>query len=87
MSAVYRVYVVQNSAGKFHIGLSEDVEIRLSQHNCGESKWTKLKGPWRLAWNGDQMPLSEARRLENLLKRQKGGDGFFRITGLKRAGS
>jgi hypothetical protein len=28
--------------------------------------------------------LSAARELENLLKRQKGGAGFYRITGLPR---
>ena len=28
------------------------------------------------------MSLSEARKLENLLKRQKGGEGFYKITGL-----
>jgi len=30
------------------------------------------------------MSLSDARKLENLLKRQKGGDGFYKITGLSR---
>ncbi len=29
------------------------------------------------------MSISDARKLENLLKRQKGGDGFYRMTGLK----
>lgn len=30
------------------------------------------------------MSLTEARKLENILKRQKGGVGFFKITGLVR---
>jgi hypothetical protein len=30
----YRVYVIQNSAGKFYIGVSEDVAV-LVQQPCG----------------------------------------------------
>ncbi len=79
---MYRVYVIQNPQGKFYIGLSEDVETRLQQHNEGISKWTKGKGPWVLRWTSEAMSISDARKLENFLKRQKGGDGFYRATGL-----
>jgi putative endonuclease len=81
---MYRVYVIQNSEGRYYIGLSENVDKRLSDHNAGISKWTKLRGPWALVWTGAEMDLSAARKLENLLKRQKGGVGFFKITGLAR---
>ena len=83
-SAGYFVYVLQNPTGKFYIGLTEDVAVRLSQHNAGISKWTKGKGPWLAVWQRGPMTLSEARRLENQLKRQKGGDGFYQLTGLAR---
>jgi len=81
------VYVIQNSEGRFYIGLSEDVEKRLLDHNTGVSKWTKHRGPWSLVWQSDALTLSAARKLENLLKAQKGGDGFYRLTGLTRAGA
>jgi putative endonuclease len=84
---LYRVYVIQNPRNAFYVGLSENVEARLAQHNSGESKWTKGKGPWQLLWVSEERSLSEARKLENLLKRQKGGAGFYTITGLERAGS
>jgi len=83
----YRVYVIQNREGKFYIGLSDDVARRVEQHNAGSSKWTKGKGPWKLVWCSEAMNLSEARKLELLLKRQKGGAGFSRLTGLSREGS
>jgi predicted GIY-YIG superfamily endonuclease len=76
---VYRVYVIQNHAGKFYIGLSDDVERRIEQHNVGVSKWTRGKGPWTLIWQSDDLSLSEARKLENRLKRQKGGHGLFHL--------
>ncbi len=82
---LYQVYVLRNSDGLFYIGLSEDVALRLEQHNQGISKWTKSRGPWVLAWTSDRMELSEARKLENLLKKQKGGGGFYKLTGLPRS--
>jgi predicted GIY-YIG superfamily endonuclease len=72
----YRVYVIENDTGRRYIGLSEDVVKRLSDHNSGLSKWTPRYRPWRLIWTSFEMSLSEARKLENLLKRQKGGVGF-----------
>jgi putative endonuclease len=83
--AVYRVYVLQNREEKFYIGLSDDVAGRINQHNSGTSRWTKGKGPWLLRWQSQDLPLSAARRLENLLKRQKGGSGFYKMTGLLRS--
>jgi putative endonuclease len=87
METSYTVYVLQNSNGKHYIGLSEDVTHRLTQHNSGESKWTAKFHPWTLIWISDKMSLSDARKLENKLKRAKGGNGFYQITGLQRPGS
>ena len=82
---VYQVYVLQNPTGKFYIGLSENVPLRLQQHNQGVSKWTRSRGPWSSIWSSEIMTLSEARKLENQLKRQKGGIGFYKLTGLSRS--
>jgi predicted GIY-YIG superfamily endonuclease len=84
---LYKVYVIQNPAGKFYIGLSEDVTERVRDHNSGISKWTKSRGPWTLVWTSPPLTLTEARKLENLLKRQKGGVGFYQMTGLSRSSS
>ena len=78
----YRVYVIQNLQGKFYIDISEDVVIRVQQHNNGRSRWTKGKGPWTLKWTSEAMSIGSARKLENLLKRQKRGAGFHKLTGL-----
>ena len=53
--AVYRVYVIQNSCGKFFIGMTEDLETRVAQHNSGVSKWTKHRGPRTLRWTSEAM--------------------------------
>ena len=82
-----RVYVLRNDSGRLYIGLSEDVSRRLEQHNAGLSKWTAKYRPWQIAWQSDQLSISEARKLENHLKRQKGGNGLYQVTGLPPAGS
>jgi predicted GIY-YIG superfamily endonuclease len=81
---LYRVYVIQNRSGRFYIGVSADVGCRINQHNAGNSKWTRGKGPWTLVWQSAGMNLSDARKTELLLKRQKGGDGFYKMIGLSR---
>ncbi len=78
----YWVYVLRNPAGRFYIGVTSDVARRVSEHNTGQSKWTSKFGPWEVVWQRAPMPLTEARKLENRLKRQRGGRGFFALTGL-----
>jgi len=84
---MYRVYVIQNEERRYYIGLTDDVIRRLDDHNSGVSVWTSHRGPWQLRWTSEAMSLGEARKLENFLKKQKGGNGFFARTGLTRSGS
>jgi putative endonuclease len=84
MDKHYQVYILQNESRKRYIGLSENVNLRLQQHNDGESKWTSKHGPWEMLWTSKAMSLADARKLENQLKRAKGGNGFYQITGLPR---
>jgi putative endonuclease len=85
VSGGYRVYVLQNAAGTFYIGFSENVALRIQQHNAGLTRSTRSKGPWKLAWQSDDLPLPAARALELNLKRQKGGNGFYQKTGLRKS--
>ena len=87
LNAVYRVYVLRNLHGRFYVGLTDDISRRLDQHNQGISQWTRSKGPWELVWQSNDMELSAARKLENRLKRQGRGTGFYAITGLRRTGN
>ena len=80
----YRVYVLCNAHDRHYIGLSNDPERRLAQHNAGISRWAGANGPWRLIWTSEPKRLCDVLKLENLLKRQKGGAGFYRLTGLQR---
>ena len=67
----YRVYLIINDAGRRYIGISENVTKRLADHNAGASKWTAKYRPWALYWTSAELQLSEASKLENLLKRHR----------------
>ena len=84
MPDIHRVYVLQNPKGSFYIGFSENVQLRVEQHNAGMSRSTFNKGPWSLVWASEPLDIKGARILELELKRQNGGNGFFQKTGLKR---
>lgn len=80
----YFVYILWSpSASRFYIGISEDPEIRLLQHNAGGSKWTARHMPWEPVLVELYVKYSEARKREILLKKQKGGSGFFAISTLQ----
>ncbi len=76
---MFRVYVLRNESGRGYIGLSEDVEKRLRQHNAGLSNWTAKFRPWELQWTSVELSLRDARKLESKMKGQKGGDGLDRL--------
>jgi putative endonuclease len=78
-SKVYRVYVLKNADARYYVGVSENVSLRVNQHNTGGSKWTAKYCPWELIWTSRSMSLGDARRLENVMKRQKGGDGLLTL--------
>jgi hypothetical protein len=44
----------------------------------------EARGPGHLIRQSEEMCLSDARKLERLFKRQKGGDGFYKMIGLPR---
>jgi putative endonuclease len=83
---LYQVYILRNPAGRLYIGVTEDVSVRLKQHNAGMSKWTAKYRPWAVVWQSTEQSLGAARKLEILLKRQKAGNGFFELTGLASSG-
>jgi len=79
----YFVYVLwPASASRFYIGISEDPDVRLAQHNAGVSKWTSNYDSWELVLVERYANYSEARKRELLLKKQKGGTCFYALTGL-----
>src|SRR5690242_15793718 len=82
----YFLYILWSApARKFYIGISEEPASRLAQHNQGLSKWTSRHRPWDLVHVEPYANYAEARKREIALKKQKGGAGFYALTGLNPA--
>ena len=79
-SKPYEVYVIQSEGGKYYIGLSEDINKRLKEHNAGLSNYTKTKRPWTLVHIEKFETLSLARQREKQIKFWKNSNNFTATT-------
>jgi putative endonuclease len=71
---MFWVYVLQNPAGRFYIGQTEQLEIRTQQHNQDgpvNGKYTLKNGPWKLVWSEEHSTRSEAMKRERFIKSRK----------------
>ena len=69
---MYFVYLLKSDKdGRFYIGHTQDIQIRLQYHNSGRSKYTRNRGPWKLLAFKSFDSRSEAMREEMRLKKLK----------------
>ena len=68
----YFVYILKSRKnGKYYVGSSKNVELRLFQHNAGYSKSTKNGVPWELKLAEEYESLAEAMNREAEIKKMK----------------
>jgi predicted GIY-YIG superfamily endonuclease len=66
------VYILQSECSKrFYIGCGEQPEVRLAEHQRGQTISTRGRGPWTLVYQERFDTLAEARRREHQLKSWK----------------
>jgi putative endonuclease len=68
------VYILQNPAGKFYIGQTDDLPARLHSHNRTDSirgKFTRKNGPWELVWSEEHPDRASAMARERQIKSMK----------------
>ena len=69
----FYVYVLRNTSKNFiYIGYSEDLKQRLTSHNNGENKSTKLYIPLELIHYEAYRNMADAKRREKYLKCNRG---------------
>ena len=68
---MFWVYVLQNPAGHFYIGHTDNLANRVANHNRTDKiigKFTRKNGPWILAWSEEYPDRSSAMRREREIK-------------------
>lgn len=73
------VYILRGNNNRYYVGSTKDVERRLSQHNNGESKYTKNLRPLKLVFQQRFENLNQARHIEYKLKKLKRRDYLDKI--------
>jgi putative endonuclease len=71
---MYWVYILQNSVGRFYIGQTDNLSIRLANHNRTDDvngKYTRKNGPWALIWSEPHPTRSAAMERERQIKSMK----------------
>ena len=73
------VYLLK-SVGKdtWYLGWTTDLKRRLEEHNAGDSRYTKSKGPWKLVSYEVYANPEEAKRRERALKHSSRMLTFFK---------
>lgn len=74
------VYILQSqSTGRYCCGQTQDLTLRLTQHNDPENRLAqttkRFPGPWRLVWSQPVANGSDSVKLERLIKKR--GIGRF----------
>jgi putative endonuclease len=66
----YFTYIIESVSNKsWYIGHTSDINRRIEEHNVGENKSTRNKGPWRLIFLRDFETKLEANRFEMKLNK------------------
>jgi len=62
------VYILRLTDNTYYTGITKNLELRLKQHNAGQSKSTKNKGPVVLCWHTECDGYKAARLMEVWIK-------------------
>ncbi|MBI4824856.1 MAG: GIY-YIG nuclease family protein [Nitrospirae bacterium] len=69
----YYVYLLKSkSKGASYVGHTQNLDIRLAEHNSGKSKSTRYSRPWELVYSEEVQTRSEAVKREQYFKSQIG---------------
>ncbi|QLH32318.1 MAG: GIY-YIG nuclease family protein [Cyclobacteriaceae bacterium] len=77
---MWYVYVLKSQKnGKIYVGMSQDIDRRLAEHNSGKSKFTSGHLPWKLVYSEACDTSIEARSREKYFKSAAGKKALAKI--------
>lgn len=66
------IYVLENENGRWYIGQTSNLELRMERHNNQKVKSTKNRGHWKLIYEQTVNTRSEALKIEEYWKSGSG---------------
>lgn len=70
---MYEVYVIYSSIfERYYVGITNNLDVRIKQHNSGKAKSTKAYIPWKVVLTEDYETRSAARKREIYIKSAAG---------------
>ncbi len=79
------VYILQSqSTGRYYIGQTEHLDVRIAYHNANYSKLLKNRGPWSLVYREEYPIRAQAVRRERQIKSWKDRAMIARLVGASR---
>jgi putative endonuclease len=77
---MFYVYLIQSEVdSSFYIGYTSNLELRIKQHNKGESIYSRRKKPWKLVYSEELENKTSALKREKFLKKQKNKDFYYQL--------
>ena len=77
---MFYVYLIQSEVdASFYIGYTSNLELRIKQHNNGESIYSRRKKPWKLVYSEELVNKTSALKREKFLKKQKNKDFYYQL--------
>ena len=74
------VYVLQSLVSSIkYVGITEDLERRLKEHNQGKSKFTATYIPWKIIYSEVHQNYLDARKREKYLKSAAGKKFLYKL--------
>jgi putative endonuclease len=73
--AIWWLYLLRSSTGRSYVGISNDLDRRIAQHNgelTGGAKSTRAGRPWQIVRRWGPFAHDRAARLEFELKQRRG---------------
>ena len=69
MKIMYYVYILKSTDfNRYYIGMSDNLERRIKEHNSGKTKSTRFYAPWKLMFYESFTTRIEARKREKYFK-------------------
>jgi putative endonuclease len=74
------LYILRNPDGRYYIGQTSDLYLRIQRHNEDKVFSTKNRGPWEIAYSRSFQSRSEAMTEEKRLKALKSKRELDKLT-------